>query len=94
MSLHYVLQTLLTAARSICAHNSLLPLQITKESLSIITTHHDIDAQLDGILLAFGDRPRNSEAGMGVTDIQYGPGGTHGKRYLWYTSQTLKAKQT
>lgn len=90
MSLHRVLQTLLTAARSICALNSLRPLQITKESLSIITAHHNIDAQLDGILLAFGDRPRISEAGMGITDVQNSPGGTHGKRYLWYTSQTLK----
>lgn len=91
MSLHHVPQTVLTAPRSICAYNSLRPLQITKESLSIITTHHNIDAQLDGILLAFGDKPRNSEAGMGITDIQYGPGGTYGKRYLWYISQSLRA---
>ena len=82
-------QTVLTHFRSICAYHSLRPLQITRESLDIITTHHDINEQLTGILLAFGDKPRSSEAGMGITNIQHSSSGTRGKRCLWHTFQQL-----
>ena len=85
--MRHALQTVLTAERSICAHHSLRPLQITKESLNIITTHHKIDEHLVGILLAFGEKPRNSEAGMGITNIQHSSGGTHGKSCPWHNSQ-------
>jgi len=56
--------------RSISARHSLRPLQITERALAIIKSHHNLDTELNGILLAFGDKPRSSEAGLGIIDVE------------------------
>ena len=80
----------LTVCRSICARNSLQPLQITRKSLDLLTTHHDIGPQLLDILLAFGHTPRQSESGMGIMNLQQRPTGMHSKSYWMYMCAAIE----
>ena len=82
---------MLISDRSIWSQKSLQPLQITRESLDIIIAHHNIGDELDEVVAAFGDKPRSSEAGIGVLSEQCKSSGIYGNKCIPPSSVNFKS---
>ncbi|RAL04458.1 uncharacterized protein BO80DRAFT_462077 [Aspergillus ibericus CBS 121593] len=67
---------------SICSRNSINPLQITEQALCRLMKLYEIEADFFDIVVSFGDKPRNSDAGLGEMKVKQRPDGSYDMQYL------------
>ncbi|PYI01669.1 hypothetical protein BO78DRAFT_464511 [Aspergillus sclerotiicarbonarius CBS 121057] len=67
---------------SICSRNSINPLQITKQALCRLMNLYEIEADFFDIVVSFGDKPRNSDAGLGEMKVKQRADGSYDVQYL------------
>jgi hypothetical protein len=76
----------LIAARSICAPNSIKPLNITGNAMKTILDHHHVGTQFLDLLLSFATGNKESEAGTGSMITKNSPDGSYGE-CLYYIQE-------
>ncbi|EPE32292.1 Magnesium transport protein CorA, transmembrane region [Glarea lozoyensis ATCC 20868] len=64
---------------SLHSQTSLDPVKITEECMLKICTHYSIGGEFLDLLLALGNKPKDSDAGLGRTSVTYRPDGSYGK---------------
>ncbi|PWY96716.1 hypothetical protein BO94DRAFT_592680 [Aspergillus sclerotioniger CBS 115572] len=67
---------------SICSRSSITPLQITERALRWLMKLYEIDADFFDIVVSFGDKPRNSDAGLGEMKVKQRADGSYDMQYL------------
>ncbi|OOF94503.1 hypothetical protein ASPCADRAFT_397324 [Aspergillus carbonarius ITEM 5010] len=76
---------------SICSQNSIRPLQITERALRRLMKLYEIDADFLDIVVSFGDKPRNSDAGLGEMKVKQRADGSYDMQYLLTYADEYKA---
>jgi hypothetical protein len=55
------------------------PLRITKESAGTLFSHYNIGPGIYEVIFSFGDKPSNSDAGLGAMTVKHQRDGSYGK---------------